>query len=160
MGVSEIGDKRQESEIGMDAGAPAERRDAAISIDDRARRFAARSAPAPPTGRDRAWCRQLQSEDIVPRRRPHEVDMGAHDRAGALPVALQDGADDGVVLLVRPRQAIEDGELGAPERRDALPDADRRRQQELVVGAAIDDVVKLEIDRPVALRVVAAHGVE
>ena len=111
-------------------------------------------------GRDRAWRRQLQPEDVVARRHPHEVDMGAHDRTGALPVALQDGADDGIVLLVRPRQAIGDGELGAPERRDALPDADRRRQQELVVGAAIDHVVKLEIDRPVALGVVAANGIE
>src|SRR6185369_17178078 len=109
---------------------------------------------------DLAGRRQLQSEDIVPRRGPHEVDMSAHDFARTLSVALEYGRDDDSVLFVRLRQTIRDSELRAAERRNPLPDADRRRQQELVVRAAIDDIVELEIEGPVALRVVAAHGVE
>src|SRR5262245_1014121 len=102
----------------------------------------------------------LELVHVVARGRAHDVDVRAHHLARGLGVSLQDGIDDGAVLRVGFGQTVLQRELGAPERRNPLANSDRRRQQKVVVCSAIDDVVELEIERPVGLLVVAADRLE
>ena len=110
--------------------------------------------------RARVQCRKYKSVNVVPRGGSDDVDVRAHKLARRLGIAPQHRADDGVVLRVRFGQAVRDGELGAPKRCNPLANADGRLRQELVVCATIDRIVKLEIERPVAIPVVVAHGLE
>src|SRR5215510_13098636 len=96
--------------------------------------------------------------DIVPRGRPDDIDVIAHQLTRRLPVPAQHGVETGIVLRVRFGQALGNCELRATKWRDALANADRRRQQKLVVRAATYDIVKLEIERAVALLIVVADG--
>jgi hypothetical protein len=110
--------------------------------------------------RAQARCRGYKSVNVVPRGGSDDVDVRAHKLARRLRVAPQHRADDGVVLRVRFGQAVGDGELGAPKRCNALANANSCSRQELVVCATINRIVKLEIEGPVAIPVVVAHGLE